>query len=201
MENEPLLDISLKSELSQLYRADGRHYHTLTHIEALLAMMQANRALFHDPEAVEAAIWFHDAIYDSRKNDNEALSAGLARERLGGRTSGDRLERIARMIEATATHTPPRFTDEAAELDALLFLDMDLSILGASPTEFDAYEVAIRREYDWVDDASWRRGRADLLKRFAGRPRIFRTAAFRQRFEKMARSNIARSLAHLAAKA
>ncbi|WP_214429302.1 hypothetical protein, partial [Escherichia coli] len=64
-------------------------------------------AAFSDPEAVEAAIWFHDAIYDSRAKDNEAQSAVLAAEKLDGRTNAQRIGRIVAMIEATATHTVP----------------------------------------------------------------------------------------------
>ena len=198
MENERLLQPSLVEELSALYRAPGRHYHGLAHVEALLGLLRRHAALFSDAETVEAAIWFHDAVYDSRRADNEHLSAELAREKLAGRTAPDRLDRIAGMIEATATHTPPAFGDAAADSDAALFLDMDLSILGAPPAEFDAYEEAIRREYDWVGEADWRKGRADVLKRFAGRPAIFHTEVFRQRFEAPARQNIARSLARLA---
>ncbi len=198
MENERLLQRALVEELSGLYRAPGRHYHGLAHIEALLGLLRQHLALISDPETVEAAIWFHDAVYDSRRADNERLSAELAREKLAGLTSPERLAIIAGMIEATATHTPPALGDAAADRDAALFLDMDLSILGAPPAEFDAYEEAIRREYDWVGEADWRKGRAGVLKRFADRPAIYHTEVFRQEFEAPARQNIARSLARLA---
>jgi predicted metal-dependent HD superfamily phosphohydrolase len=197
MENKPLLDKSLKAELSELYRAPGRHYHGLAHVEALLELARAYGDLLSDPEAVKAAIWFHDAIYDSRRSDNEQRSATLARERLAGRATSDRLERIAKMIAATATHTPPAYGHGATDQDALLFLDMDLSILGASQAEFDRYESAVRREYDWVDDDRWRNGRTDVLRRFADRPYIFHSDVFRRRFEASARRNITRSLARL----
>ena len=75
MENEPLIDPAMKAELSALYRAPDRHYHGLSHIEALLALAQEYRTALSDPDAVEAAIWFHDAIYDSRRSDNETRSA------------------------------------------------------------------------------------------------------------------------------
>ncbi|RVD62485.1 hypothetical protein EN750_21345, partial [Mesorhizobium sp. M7A.F.Ca.ET.027.03.2.1] len=75
MENEPLIDDALKSELLALYRAPGRHYHNLSHIEAMLALAGDCRELLGDPQAIEAAIWFHDAVYDSKAKDNEAQSA------------------------------------------------------------------------------------------------------------------------------
>lgn len=192
-----LVDDGLKRELSALYRAEDRHYHGLSHIEALLALAGEYRPALSDPEAVEAAIWFHDAVYDSRAKDNEARSADLAREKLGGRMEGGRLERIAAMIEATATHRVPDFPDRAAAQDAALFLDMDLSILGAAPAAFDAYERAVRREYGWVDETAWRAGRAAVLKDFLARHHVFHTEAFRSRFERQARENMARSLAAL----
>lgn len=194
MKDQPLIDEPLKQELSALYRAEGRHYHNLAHIEAMLVLAADYRALFGDPEAVEAAIWFHDAIYDSKAKDNEARSAALAGKKLAGRTDAGRLDRIGAMILATATHQLPRFDDDTATRDASLFLDMDLSILGAAPDAFDAYERAVRREYDWVEEPMWRAGRGTVLKDFIARPRIFHTEEFRQRFEPQARLNMARSL-------
>jgi predicted metal-dependent HD superfamily phosphohydrolase len=193
-----LVDDTLKAELSAFYRAPGRHYHGLSHIEALLTLAGKHRAVLADPEAVEAAIWFHDAIYDSARRDNEARSAELAAERLTGQVEPERLRRIMRMIEATATHQVPDFADEKARRDAALFLDMDLSILGAATAEFDAYEHAVRLEYAWVDEAAWRAGRTAVLRNFLERPHIFHTETFRLSRERQARENIARSLEKLA---
>jgi predicted metal-dependent HD superfamily phosphohydrolase len=194
MENEPLIDEELKNELAALYQAADRHYHGLAHIEAMLALAAEYRHLLHDPEAVEAAIWFHDAIYDSRANDNEAKSAELAEKRLAGRVGPHRLARVAAMISATATHQLPPFRDENALDDAALLLDMDLAILGAEPAVFDAYEKAVRLEYGWVEEPMWRAGRSAVLQNFIARPHIFNTQIFRDRFEARARENLDRSL-------
>ncbi|TIV50808.1 MAG: hypothetical protein E5V88_18995 [Mesorhizobium sp.] len=194
MENEPLIDGALKNELTALYQAGDRHYHDLAHVEAMLALAEECRRLLHDPDAVEAAIWFHDAIYDSRAKDNETKSAVLAEQKLSGRISSERLSRIVAMIDATATHQLPQLDDEKATSDAALFLDMDLAILGAEPGAFDAYEKAVRREYGWVEEPMWRAGRAAVLKSFLTRPHIFHTELFRRRFEAQARKNLARSL-------
>ncbi len=191
------IDGGLKRELSALYGGAERHYHGLAHVEALLALARDHRADLSDPEAVEAAIWFHDAVYDSRAKDNEARSAELARERLAGRLEPARVERIAAMILATATHEAPHFADAGAARDAALFLDMDLSVLGAAPEVFDAYEAAVRREYAWVPEAAWTSGRAAVLRTFLGRPHIFHSKEFQVRFEAAARANIERSLARL----
>ncbi len=197
MANEPLIDERLRNELTALYSAPDRHYHGMGHVKALLALLDAHRAELADPQAVAAAIWFHDAIYDSRSGDNEARSAALAAAKLAGRAAPERLARIVAMIEATATHVVPDLPDAAARRDAALFLDMDLSILGAPPAVFAAYEAGIRCEYGWVDDQAWRAGRAAVLERFLARPSIFGTATFRARCEDQARSNLARSLAAL----
>jgi predicted metal-dependent HD superfamily phosphohydrolase len=198
MAKDPLIGAALKTELSALYSQPGRHYHGLAHVEALLALAREYRADLADPQAVEAAIWFHDAVYDSRRSDNETRSAALATEMLALRVEPARLSRITAMIAATATHALPTLGDEAATRDAAFFLDMDLSILGAPKGVFDSYEAAVRREYAWVDDKAWRTGRAAVLRKFLARPTIFYTEAFRRRFEAEARRNIARSIAALA---
>ncbi len=197
MENGPLIDSVLEQELSALYDASERHYHGMAHVTALIALAHEYRDRLADPEAVEAAIWFHDAVYDSRAKDNEAQSAALAREKLAGRVDARRLNRIAGMIEATATHRLPEFADADAVRDAAFFLDMDLSILGAEPKVFAAYEQAVRQEYGWVPEPGWLAGRAAVLKGFLAREHIFHTAEFRRRFEARARANLESSLAAL----
>jgi predicted metal-dependent HD superfamily phosphohydrolase len=198
MEKEILIDAPARKALGVRYSGTDRHYHGTTHIEALLSLAREYRAALSDPQAVEAAIWFHDAIYDSRRNDNEQRSAELARDMLVGRMTGERLGRIAAMIEATATHELPSFEGDALR-DAALFLDMDLSILGAEPQAFDAYEDAVRREYGWVEDVAWNAGRAAVLKKFLAREHIFHTEEFRGRFEAKARANLERSIGQLTA--
>ena len=192
-----LLDDSMRQRLSVMYRAADRHYHSMTHIDDLLALAERHADLVADAPVMEAAIWFHDAILDTRRNDNEARSADLAREWLAGRADPERVERVALMIESTASHVVPG--DLAADLrgQIMLFLDMDLSILGADAERFDAYEAAVRHEYDWVSEEAWRSGRSQVLRRFLERPSIFATLRFRETFEATARTNIARSLARL----
>lgn len=198
MAAQTLIDEGLRNELAALYMADDRHYHGLSHIEAMLGLLEVHRDHFADPEAVEAAIWFHDAVYDSRRSDNEVRSAEMASNKLRSTVDTGRLANIVAMIEATAKHIIPRLAAPPARCDAALFLDIDLSILGADPAEFARYEEAVRREYAWVEDEAWRSGRAAVLKTFLARPTIFHTGLFQGLYEASARNNITRSLAALA---
>jgi predicted metal-dependent HD superfamily phosphohydrolase len=170
-----MLPTSLFDELRQHYAESHRHYHTQQHVDALLAELRVTPVPVHNHEVVEAAIWFHDAIYDTQRQDNEARSAELAATQL--RDAGWAAENIARvekLILATANHTAVEGVLNA-EPDAALFLDLDLSILGARPSIYDAYAKAIRQEFDWVSDADYRAGRSRVLTRFLAQSRLFRT--------------------------
>jgi len=193
----PPVDEALKRELTALYRDGSRHYHSIEHIDALLALVEEYRPLLSDPQAVEAAIWFHDAIYNSQAKDNEERSADLAAHRLTGKLEATRLDRIVTMILATAKHELPELKSAAALRDAELFLDMDMSILGAAADIFDRYEAAVRKEYAWVPEAAWVTGRRAVLRSFLDRPFIYLSVEFRDRFEAQARENISRSLSAL----
>ena len=192
-----LLDDGMRRDLAALYDADDRHYHSMSHVEDLLRLAERHADLIDNAAEMEAAIWFHDAILDTHRNDNEARSADLARDWLAPRAGEDSIGRIALMIEATASHMLPQDVSGDLRARIALFLDMDLSILGAEPERFDAYEAAVRKEYDWVPQAAWREGRAKVLARFLERPAIFVTTRFRDLFEARARANLARSLARL----
>ena len=192
-----LISDPVRAELIHAYAASDRHYHGLRHIEALLKLAENHADAIADHEAVEAAIWFHDAIYDTRRKDNEEKSAELATARLAGTAATDRVARIAAMIRATADHAVPALGDPGAVQDCALFLDMDLAILGSPMAEFEEYEQAVRREYDWVTEPLWIAGRRAVLANFLARPAIYATSQFQASHEAAARRNIARAIAHL----
>ena len=66
------LDEALYQDLVARYREPHRRYHTLQHLEECFARFDELRALAEHPRDVELAIWFHDAIYDTRRSDNDA---------------------------------------------------------------------------------------------------------------------------------
>ena len=192
-----LLSDEVRGQLIGIYSGPGRHYHDLRHIKALLAMAQEHAREITDSEAVEAAIWFHDAVYDTRKGDNEAESAKLATQLLAGGVADERLEFIAATIRASANHRVPETMDAVEASDCALFLDMDLAILGAAGEEFATYERAVRREYDRVPERAWITGRSQVLRSFLARPFIYASPQFRCSHEAAARLNLERSLTSL----
>ena len=192
-----LLSDDVRSRLIAIYNGADRHYHNLRHIETLLALAQEHAHAIADNEAIEAAIWFHDAVYDTAKSDNEGQSAKLATELLAGLADNERLEFIVAMIRSSANHRVPGSMQAPAADDCALFLDMDLAVLGSPAEEFAAYERAVRREYHWVPAEQWRAGRSQVLRNFLARPFIYASPQFQRSYEAAARSNLKRSLALL----
>ncbi len=145
------------------------------------------------PDEVEAALWFHDAIYDPDAGDNEERSAALAETLLGG--AGVRTEHLAE-IRRLILATGHRGSRDASD-DAALITDIDLAIFGSDPARFDEYERDIRREYAFVPDGEFRRRRAQILESFMARPTVFATPWFIERLETRARANLGRSITSL----
>ncbi len=192
-----LLPDTLMTDLRRCYAEPQRHYHTWAHIEALLLLFEEVRGQLSDAAAVEAALYYHDAVYDPQAADNEAQSAALLRRDCAGVVAEESLEAAALLVEATARHDPPPDLAGAALEDARLFLDMDLSILAAPWPVFSAYEGAIRQEYAFVEEAAYRHGRRRVLKSFLQRERLYLSAHFDPRLDKPARENLRRSLSAL----
>ena len=55
----------------------------------------------------------------------------------------------------------------------------------------------MRREYAFLPEPDWRRGRSRVLRMFLDLPRIYLTDAFHDRLEARARRNLAGALARL----
>lgn len=143
---------------------------------------------------IQVALWFHDAIYDTRSPHNEERSAAWATEVLAAAGASPQAQlRVRELVLAT------RHNAEPESADARLTVDIDLSILGAPPARFDEYEAQVRREYSWVPDPAFGQARAKILREFLARPSVYATEFFRECLEARARSNLARSLARLGA--
>ena len=74
----PGISYDVLDELIRAYSSPDRYYHNLTHIQDCLSIFDRTSSLAAHPEEVELGIWFHDAVYDSRRNDNEKKSADWA---------------------------------------------------------------------------------------------------------------------------
>ncbi|QYI99632.1 hypothetical protein KUV46_09735 [Thalassovita mediterranea] len=183
--------------LKARYGEPQRHYHTWDHIEALKRHFDSLKAHWHRPEPVLWALYWHDAIYDPTRPDNEELSARLLEEEGPGHLRAADLAFAAEIIRATAKHEEPEGLSDDDGADLALFLDIDLSILGAPEPVFDQYEVNVRKEYAFVPEEAFRAGRTKVLKSFADRPAIYFTGEGQSRWDAQARRNLARSLAQL----
>ena len=71
--------------------------------------------------------------------------------------------------------------------------------LGQPPAVYARYAQDVRREYFWVLPGAWRLGRAAVLRHFLSQPSIYGNAAFRDRHEATARTNLQCELQALAA--
>jgi predicted metal-dependent HD superfamily phosphohydrolase len=169
--------------LKARYAEPHRKYHTLEHIEHCLAEFDPRQA--REPEAVELAIWFHDAVYDTKAHDNEEKSAELLLSLIPEAT------RAAELVLVTKHH-------RASTPDEALLVDIDLAILGQPEERFDRYERQIREEYAWVPEPIFRQKRGEILEGFLARPFIYQTEPFRAKYEAAARANLSRSKRSLA---
>jgi predicted metal-dependent HD superfamily phosphohydrolase len=179
-------------ELIRAYSLADRFYHNLAHLEDCLSIFDQTQFLVTHPEEVELAIWFHDAIYDTRRNDNEQKSAEWA-EAVIIQSGLDRViaERVSRSILATRHHA------EISDKDAQLMVDVDLSILGREPDVFWRYEENIRKEYAWVPENVFRQKRIEILRGFLDRQHIYYYENYREVFEEKARANLKQAIVRL----
>jgi predicted metal-dependent HD superfamily phosphohydrolase len=174
-----------------------RGYHDARHLAEVLGRVDELSSYAGNLTAVRLAAWFHDAVYDPTAADNEERSAALARDELRGLgVGGGAADEVARLVRLTATHDPG-----TGDRDGAVLCDADLAVLAADDERYAGYAAGVRREYAHVDDATFARGRAAVLRRLAARPQLFRTAYGLAHWEEPARANVAAELSRLDAAA
>ena len=185
----------LIAPLQARYAEPHRAYHTWDHVEALLGHFE--RLDWDEPVSVEAALYWHDAVYQPLSPTNEADSAALMRRQLAGRMDADLLDRAEAIVLATATHRVPEGAAPGLAGDCALFLDMDLSILGSDWDTFCAYDRAIRHEFRAIPDDIFLPRRRKIMAGFLERDRLFLTEEFHRSHDAQARDNLRRLVASL----
>lgn len=181
------------NNLLQAYTDSERYYHNLDHIEHLFTVLGPVQQEIDDWDSLAFAVFYHDAVYNVVEyvttNDNEDKSAALAEEVLT--TIGyphQKIERVKRHILATKKH------EQCADADTNYLSDADLSILGSTWAEYEAYMNGIRKEYAVYPDSIYVYGRQKVLKDFLLAEPLFKTPHFQATYGAAAKENIAREL-------
>lgn len=171
--------------LQEMYGETNRAYHNLHHIDDCLNKLDAWPEEIPEKDSIELALWFHDIIYDTKRTDNEFSSAGLVKHFLNDHPL---VESVFELILATR-HQACTMTEEE-----YILCDIDLSVLGALPTDYTAYATAVREEFSWVPQSMFAESRIKVLNSFLQRDFLFYTEYYRSLYEQRAKENISKEI-------
>jgi predicted metal-dependent HD superfamily phosphohydrolase len=167
--------------LAARYGDPSRAYHTLQHIAEGLGHLKAVKSV---PPEVPIAWWFHDAIYDPKRSDNEEKSAVWATAVLGKTPLAAKVSAAILATKAGAF---------AADPAARLMADIDIAVLAAPEPRYSEAAAQIRQEYAFLSEADYRTHRLKVLRGISGRAFIYQSPEFRQ-LETRARKNLEREI-------
>ena len=182
---------SLWATIETQYTSKNRYYHNLSHLHHMFLQLEEFKTEIEDLDNLKFAIWFHDIIYKSTKNDNEEQSAVFAETALKSLNYDDlSIKKVKKLIISTKKHELT-FTNTN---DNAYLLDLDLSILGSEWDTYKTYIKTIRKEYKIYPDLLYKPGRKKVLKYFLEKDTLYFTEQFRTQYEQQARNNLNREI-------
>lgn len=191
--NTELMD-ELWTEIEKNYSEKKRYYHNLTHVEYMTEKAIHYRDRLTDLDTVLFSLFYHDIIYNPKRQNNEQKSAEFAQNRLTRLgLPGDQIARCHHQIIATAHQTATDHNDP----DTPYLLDFDLAILGESREVYRDYAIKIRKEYAIYPAFLYKKGRKKVLHHFLALDCIFKTKEFHDKYEQQARENLKGELKEL----
>jgi predicted metal-dependent HD superfamily phosphohydrolase len=182
--------------LVEAWSEPHRRYHDLAHLAAVLGIVGELAGAAADPDAVRLAAWYHDAVYDPRRDDNEQRSAARARAGLRGLVDPARVAEVERLVLLTAGHDP-----QPGDADGAVLCDADLAVLASPPDAYAGYASAVREEYRHLPDEAFAAGRAAVLEQLLALPALYRLPAVAERWTARARANMTAELSLLRGRA
>ncbi|MFO1413743.1 MAG: hypothetical protein U1F10_07520 [Burkholderiales bacterium] len=180
--------VEVYGALAERLGAPDRRFHNLDHIRECLVHLDRVATLVRDRDAMELALWFHDAEYTPGDASNERRSAGLFVDLAGGAPTLLR-RRVVGLILATRHRKPARTHDRR------FIEDIDLVGFGAPWDQFMHNGDLLREEFASQSDERYYKGQVAFLAMLEKRAAFFLTDYFRDRYETTAQENIRRLLA------
>jgi predicted metal-dependent HD superfamily phosphohydrolase len=183
------------SGIVKSYSQPQRAYHTLDHVNELITFINTSGDVKVKSMLLFTA-FFHDVVYDPGSSSNETESAAIARDAMQQLlVPQEIIEDTVHLILLTKSHA--NVDRSAITYDMLLFLDMDLAILGATEERYKQYAAQIRKEFKKYPDLLYNNGRRKFLEAQLKLPLIFHTQLFREKYEVQARINMINELNYL----
>lgn len=174
------------ADLDARYGESSRHYHNGEHIEQSLAWFDRYRDFARDPDAVELAIWFHDACYGDNPADHETRSAQLFRRLSEGGMAAERQQWVVDLIMNTTHREAPGREDGA------LLVDVDLGSFARPWHSFLKDSALCRAERRPISEFEFCACQLVFLRTLQDREWIYYSVPFQRHHEADARRNIAR---------
>jgi predicted metal-dependent HD superfamily phosphohydrolase len=175
------------------YTVGSRFYHSLSHPAHLfdVYIRHIHEGHLRYSNAVNLAIWWHDAVYDAtaQYGENEQRSANLMVEATRNFEPAEDIELAENLIMCTIEHLPD--TDSPYFLEQATMIDLDLYGLSYTWDWYWENSRNVRRDFGHLADQSWLAGRLEWLHKFQRR-KIFH--GFAQPYEDKAKANIKREL-------
>lgn len=179
--------------LVEAYEQPHRKYHTLEHIQYILAAIAEVQERFSLSEEqirmLHLITWYHDSVYDIGvpAQQNEVRSAQLFANDFLANSAEIWYEIVAKAILDTVEHKDPSSWISA------IFMDLDLQGLGTPWRIYRENTRKVREEFAQFTDEEFRIGRIAFLKGRLERNTVFHTA-WGAEFEPKAQQNMAREL-------
>lgn len=177
-----------REELTLLYSENHRYFHTMEHITILFNLASAHGIKLSIPQ--QLSIWYHDAIYEPTRKDNEERSIELFLQHHSGTLLPQYVSRVSNIILDTKTHI-------ATNSESNDVLDLDLAGLGFDTDSYNYHTQQVRKEYSHLSDTIWNANRKLFLQSLINREYIFHTHWGRDFYEIKARKNIQKELLSL----
>lgn len=164
-------------EVFTSYSEDHRHYHTVDHISSMLRALELSDYMVGqfdlqkrmDLDIVNLAAIFHDVVLDPKapKGQNEYQSAEYA-TRVLTECGYDRARtgQVGDLIACTIEH-------RGRSAEEMHLIDADLDVLSDGAKLYEIYCAQIRREYGFLTDEQWRKGRTEWIERMLERTFIY----------------------------
>jgi len=148
-------------KLEKLWTSNDRYYHNIKHLERIISFIQFQIS-FKELSLVEKhtlllAAFFHDAIYDPKRKDNEDQSIKFFKESYIGK-DGIMVEKVSDLIEVTKHRKRP-----IKRLERLIW-NADNAGFKDGFEQLKKTDSLIQKEYKHLSKIAYKDGRIKFLE-------------------------------------